>query len=234
MESASGYVNFEVGLKERPCYNQKTKKCEGVTDVLWASQILAASGFNKKMINTGVSTCVDVRPLVKWPASWTSCNNFSNIVLAAPQVGLNTFGDLCSSLRKDFRAKLKEQAHVQWLKSLVNTNAMTDLTARPGIGLELTNLGVIKIRRPFTEMWIGQVTDEKNIRGVVSLQSMSIDCEGVSTGLLQRMRYAPSDINEGEAVVFGKMIRFGMTNFTPKTGIKEAVDTLIQFKEKTE
>jgi hypothetical protein len=48
------------------------------------------------------------------------------------------------------------------------------------------------------------------------------------------MAYPQNRTTERDVVKFTKMIKFALTHLTPNTGIQEAVNELIQFKEKIE
>jgi hypothetical protein len=225
------YVSFACPPASLTCYNETTKKCHGLTDHLWASEILAATAFNGKILTVGAGTNIDLRQFFAKPVTWANCSNFAVVTATLPSLSRDeTYGQLCARLRASFAENVAKRKFIDYMKGIPAWITRTGV-GPPGVGIEITNIGAIKLKRPFRDAWIQQATDENTVKGVFSLQSAScLPPDGGPVDVVQRLRYAPSEVNEREAMLIAKFIKFGMQNFEAKTRVGEALDALAVLK----
>jgi hypothetical protein len=228
------FVDFNVDPEKLACYNQKKKRCEGLTDVLYGAFLLAVSAFNGKITNFGIGTCHDIRGYFKEPVTWANLNNWVYLVVSANPDKVNTFGELCTAFRKDFEATVREKDYIKYLLSLPKILGVVSHVVPTGIRAKLTNVGIWKYKKPMTGYWGTLAGNESLNRGDLMIQSCSVVGESGKSPVNQRMKDAPSDLGERGALLVAKMIAFALKICTPSTQIKDAFDEIVQFKQKIE
>ena len=203
------YITFSSDAKRLSCYDPKTKKCNGLTETLWISEMLAACAFNGKVGPFGTSTCVDLRPHMGKPATWVNCNTFSNITVQCPPITPDqTLGDMQKLTRKDFSEKLKAGVIFDYLKGIreYQIDRMGKIAPPPGIGIEVTNVGPVMLKRPVTDIWMQQTMKSTWTEGTMSLLSYSIMDETGRNDVVTRLRFSPTSVRRERAEQISKAI----------------------------
>jgi hypothetical protein len=203
---------------------------------MWASEILAASAFNGGLSNVGTCTCLDLRQFFTAPPNWAHCLAFACVVVRGEKTALGRrVGDLARSLRDDFREKIRDRDYLNYIAGSSAFLEGRPDPPLPGIGLELTNVGAVQVLPPFVDVWMQQTSDEDSIKGAISLQSSQIVKRKEPPGpLVQRVRYAPSELGDRDAYIFTKMIAFAMKTFDERTEVAAAFNELTRFKQSIE
>jgi hypothetical protein len=174
------FISVYIDQEKLSCYNRKRKKCVGMTDLLWASMILSASAFNGRLMHMGIPTIVDLRRFFEKPLTWENCLNYSWIVVKASQSGIRTIGELCASVWKDFKAKVKEKDYLRWLKIFMVSEGRKDIATPLGLSPHLTNIGSWKIQRPFVANLPEISGDDTLLYNDLTVQSTTIIGENVT------------------------------------------------------
>jgi hypothetical protein len=230
--SPARYVTFPVEPASLPVFDKKTGKLRGLTDHMWASEILAASAFNGTLGNVGTCTCLDLRQFFPTQPTWEHCLAFACVIARGEKAALGRrFGDLSRSLRESFQAKIRAKDYLNYLAGSSAFLEGRPDPPPPGVGVELTNVGAVTVVKPFVDVWMQQTSDEDSVKGIISLQSSQL-VKGKEAGpLVQRCRYAPSELDDREARIITKMIAFAMKTFDERTEITRAFDELTRFKQ---
>jgi hypothetical protein len=169
--------------------------------------------------------------------TWQHCCNFAVVSTTIPSVTREiSYNEVCAKLRAEFTESIKRRAFIDYLKGVPAWLAKSlDVIPPPGIGVEVTNVGVVPLKRPFLEVHMQQGSDENTIKGIVSLQSlMCTPPDGSEVDVVQRMRYAPSQLNEREALIVARLAKYALQNFWGRTTVGEAFDELVKLKGRLE
>ena len=217
------YINTPV--ENLKCFSKKSKRVSGLTEVLWTSYILSASAMNKKINNTGIATCIDMRNYfnqINKTNSLSVCNHYSNITPCSNISPSMTVGELGKQMRKDFNDKIKKGHHYSFLKSLVPPEAK----AIPGIGLELSNIGRFQIKSPLKDLFLKSSVFDQFCDPLISHSSFSVDT-GVKNTLHGMFRFKPSAIKEETVRELASKVKFSLQNISNDMTVAESI-SLIQ------
>lgn len=161
------YISFNFPIKEFRCYNKQNDRCNGLSEVIWSSYILAGAAFNElgdgKIENIfgpdtnsspGVTTCVDMRQYLKDKSliNWRAANLYSSVTVSAPYSKTDTSLSPSNESLKNFEQRLRNdfinkiQSGFQY--AFLNTLTPPDPTmVIPGVGLEVSSVGPYYISR---------------------------------------------------------------------------------------
>jgi hypothetical protein len=109
--------SYEVELpyESFPCYNPKTNKFVGLSDVMWRGALLTAHAWDPGQPNWKISTWVNLRPYMK---PTTVGNTITPVVIGAEGVQDNwTLKQLEEAVRKNFSAQIKNKAYLRSLRA---------------------------------------------------------------------------------------------------------------------
>jgi hypothetical protein len=142
-----------------------------------------------------------------------------------------TFGEIRRLLRENFESRVKQKEYLGYVKGLATIERTLP---GPGLSIELSNLGLIKAKSPFVDVWLQQTCPAEFRMGFISLQSTQVERPSGRSPLIQRLRYAGGDISEREAMLWTRMVAFAMKSFDASTEVGRAIAELTKFKQATE
>jgi len=221
------YVFLSSPVQEFQCYDARTGRVHGLTEALWTCSVLSANAFNNRISQSGVASCIDMReftPSAK--ADWSLCNYYSNINVSAGLSADQSIRELGSAMRRDFKAKLENGFHYAFFKSLTNE---APGRALPGIGLELSNMGPVKVREPIVDAYIRSSISDQTGEPFLSFSTFSVvNSKSNIWRANVRYRSALIDRRDAEAVAQGAL--FAMKQLPDTTSVGEAVREIQKFQ----
>jgi hypothetical protein len=142
-----------------------------------------------------------------------------------------TFGGLRRRLRENFDDRVRQKEYLGYVKGLAMIGPMVP---PPGLSIELSNLGLVKAKSPFVDIWIQQTCPAEVKNGFISLQSTQTETPSGRSPLIQRLRYSGGDISEREAMLWTRMVAMAMKSFNASTEVGRAIAELKKFKQAIE
>jgi hypothetical protein len=107
--------SYEVALpySSLPCYNPKTNKFVGLSDIMWRSAPIIGHAYTPGQKNFSFSTWVNLRPYMK---PTTVGNTITPVVIEAPGADETwTLNKLQDVIRRNFTDKIKDKAYLRSL-----------------------------------------------------------------------------------------------------------------------
>jgi hypothetical protein len=138
-------------------YNPVSGNCEKLTESLWMSLGLSNAAFLRKLQPFGISTVLDLRRILARNERADSGiqNYIASIAVKANPSPEMTVNELAQQMRNDFQMKVARGDHFGHMKAVYNViyKPWTNKLAT-GLGLELSNMGRIKIGSPVKDCHI--------------------------------------------------------------------------------
>lgn len=229
----ASYTNFEIPASSLQAYDKKSGKVKALTEYLWMTLTLAASALQNKFTSLGVSTCVDIRKLIKSQYDpLSTANFFTGLNVIAKGVSLNqTLGDFQKSLRKDFLEKLNSDFLMNSIKTDFKHGYEIEDEDKPPMEntIQVTNVGPLKFKRPITDFWVQQHMVCNSAAGNICLLSFSKVNEKINN-VVCRLRYSPTAISEETAQMLTDCVKYGIQNFPLSMTAQEAFDEYRRFQ----
>jgi hypothetical protein len=168
----SRYVYLSCDASKLQCWDRVARRLHGLTEVLWTSSVLATSAFNDRLSQSGVSTCLDLRYLTDSSRlSWSLCNCYSNVNVSARIQPEQTLAELGAAMRADLKRKVGLGLQYSFLTALTSAVPGQPLL---GIGLELSDLGLVPIDGPVTDCWFRSMTNDRTGEPLLSFTAYSV------------------------------------------------------------
>lgn len=205
-------------------YNKKEGKLHGLTDNLWSMLILATSAYNGKFDFKSCATCYNLRPYVK-NINFGNTNTFSSVNVCADADRDTTIGELNHRLRANFNKNIKEGTQFGYLNGVAKGTESG--ASMPGIGIELSNVGQLKLGGPFTDAWMALTMRSYASPGIISYMTFAIENPEVGRNdIYTQMRYPPQGLSKREAELIVRSVHYGIENFDSSMKCGEAIDKL--------
>jgi hypothetical protein len=150
-DSHCDFIIGELTPSTVKCYNPKTDRFVGLTDVLWRSSILAAHALHPQK-HYGCFTWVNIRPYIKVDTVGFVVGPCS--MIAEGVTDDLTIGEFQKRLRRDFTDKIKRRYWLNGVKLMATDVAMPRL---PNSMFDVSNVGYFPIKGPFVDA-CGQMT----------------------------------------------------------------------------
>jgi hypothetical protein len=225
----SRYVYLSCDASELQCWDKAVGRLHGLTEALWTSSVLATSAFNDRLSQSGVSTCLDLRYLTDSSRlSWSLCNCYSNVNVSARIHPDQTLAQLGAAMRTDLKRKVGLGLQYSFLRALTSAVPGQPL---PGIGLELSNLGLVPINAPVTDCWLRSMTNDATGEPLPSFTAYSLrDHEHTVSRTNVRYRSALIDRRDAEAVSHGAF--FALKHLPQSMSVRHAIREIQRFQER--
>lgn len=218
------YVYLSCDIEELRCYNKRTRKTDGLTEALWTGPILSASAFNNEISKAGVATCVDIRGWAGRPVDIDITCCYANVNVATkidPDLTIKQVGE---GMRADMKQKLKDGHKFAFFKTL-------DSKPPPpaGIGIELSNMGPVKIKSPVCDLWFRSTQLDSLGEPLLSFSAFSLPAEKRNLWRAN-VRYHGAKLHrkEAEALAYGAF--WAMKNLPIETTVGDAVKEIQKFQ----
>lgn len=232
-KSTTNYIHachshFSVPISDLQIYNKTKNKVSNLTEALWTSYILAVSAYNDRFDKTGIVTCIDMRRfLPSHMIGWDICNQYSSINVSANNFDDNsTVKELGSKMRECLNERIERGHHYSFLKSLTS---IPDGESIKGIGLELSNIGPMKISGPITDLFFKSSVSDKSTDPLISHSSYSVKTP--DKNILHGMfRYKSSIIDDKTANIISKSVEYILKNINVNTSVKESIKMVQEFQ----
>lgn len=222
------HYHITLPVESLKCYDKNTNKVKGLTEALWTSYIISASSLNDKITNSGIATCIDMRNYLPYELKrgLSVCNHYSNITPASDLNPKMTIEEIGKRMRKDFNDKIKKGHHYTFLKSLAPPGAKKI----PGIGLELSNIGRIKIKSPLKDVFIKSSVVDANCDPLISHSSFSVDSQYSNT-LHGMFRYKSSVIGDNIVKVLSEGVKFALQNVSNQHSLEDSISLVHDYQK---
>lgn len=210
------------------CYDKFTKEMHGLNDAVWASMILASSALKGQMKQTGLSTCINLRPFIN-DLSYEHCNMFSVVPVTPENILPETkISDFMKNLRKVFKQNHDAGAQFGFIKK----RQKVDVLPKPldGTGLEHSSVGRFKLGGIFDDVWISLTMKATAAPGFVSYMIFSVE-DGQRNDFITQMRYPPQKITDYDAKKIVESVHFCLENLNKDMTCGDALEKLIHYQK---
>lgn len=196
-----------------------------LTEALWTSMSLTAMAFNDKISDPGCSTCVNMRHLLDPTVSdrLDVCNNYSSITATGRITSEKmTVREVGKAMRRDFDRRVSEGGLFSYLKALEADRPNIGL---PGVGIEISNVGPVKIKEPIEDVHMSISMTSDYVQDVFSALSFSVISD-FDNKIIVRSRYGPNKVGEAEALDITRGIEFALRNVDFDIPICDAISEI--------
>lgn len=227
MDNTSHLTTAVSDCQNIKCYNQKTKLLHHFSENLWSSVILSASAFSGNLSKIGVGTYIDLRQFIKNPGL-QHCNIISSVLVSADVTKDTTLGELMMRLRSCFDEKMKNKEAFGYLKAM-QVNGTKHASTMPGIGIDLSSIGPLKIGGPIKDVCFGLLQKGDRSQATCSYINYTVT-DGMNSRLVGRIRHSPFSLSDRDAELYVRSVHYALENFTPDIKCGRALDELIEFQ----
>jgi hypothetical protein len=142
------WLMIELPPHTATCYNPKTEKFVGLTDVLWGATALVCHAIKPGQPGYGSTMWISLRDCLK---RYDLGNLIAPLTVAPEKVSPEmSIGDFEKSFRRDFQEKMKKREWLYELKVMATTGAKT----RSGSAFfDNSNVGYFPTTGPFVDAW---------------------------------------------------------------------------------
>jgi len=202
-------------------------KLTGLTESLWLALAMSSMAYNEEISHVGSSTCLNLRPVLGHKGSQLDvCNHYSAITAFSKVHDKSTVEEIGRELRRDFQDKYMNEGAFSYLKAIQNLKTIKNF---PGVGNELTNVGPILIRSPIQNASMSISINSENCQSVLSLMSYSVISERLNE-VITRLRYGEKKVNNIEADLVMKSIKWSMSHIPKEAYFIDAVHALMDYQ----
>lgn len=228
-----GNYYFTIPLKEIRGYSPENDKIHGISETMWSSLLVSHAAFSKATFsetNFSISTVYNLRRLVsKDDVDLSRQNYIASLPVTSHPSENTTLKEVGDMMRSDFQQGLKEGrlfSHMKTVWEAVyrpwrNPNA-------PGIGIEMSSMGTMKISGPVKDAFVTLICDDKKDLGSVSFLTYTAENEnkGGEKTFIGQMQYSSGEISDEEIELFSKYVIHAMTKFDDKMTVGDAINEL--------
>jgi hypothetical protein len=221
--------SFEAALEYHtmPCYNPKTDKFVGLTDVMWRATLLLAHACNPGQTNSKISTWVNMRPYM---SPTTVGNQITPIVIGAQGLQENwTLAQVEAAIRRSFTEQIKGKAY---LKSLRAFDAKFPFPPPSSAYFDVSNSGYYPTGGKIVDMFLVQSFPAAYSIGALELGAAT-SYGGTRNRQFFRLPYSHAVFTRSEARKMWTALIHAFQNHTPNLTVKEAIADMRDVMEKT-
>jgi hypothetical protein len=218
------YETLRFRGKDLPFFDRRLKKFRDTTDYCWLGLTLACAIHDAALpSHAGIATCVDLRPRLKRQAvGYSHLKTFSVLDARTPLIPSMTLREAGRKLRTDMRrreSELEDMARMKFCEKPFTDPPLSTL------GLEITNMGPIKIKWPIVDAWASLRIAP--VFGANSLAIMAFSVMGEKkSDLVVRLRFTDSLFGEDEAFAMAQTINHFMRYVPLDRTVQSAFDEL--------
>jgi hypothetical protein len=216
-------------------FNPRTGRCAGMTEMIWAGLMLSASAFTGQIAPAGISTVVDARRFL--PPDIIKSHAYQNCVTAVqvhtqldPSLSIH---QVTSEMRKQLEKKIREGAWLGYLKSAYNGVWRPWIRAKPvpGWGIQSSSLGVIKVKDPVRDAFIGQQCPGSQAYDGISFVSQAIEnLDEKTVKFVGGFQHTTQELHRDDGRILAESVRFCLKEIDDCTKIGDALDRIRQFQ----
>ncbi|KAH0795929.1 hypothetical protein GPJ56_000177 [Histomonas meleagridis] len=219
-------ASVRIPLSELSCYDPSTNKCHGISESQWIANSISCAVFNGSLEPFGVSVVYDLRRIlppekINDPSIQSYISSVT--VSASPRLDM-TLEELSKQMRAKFNESIENHNYFGHMKSVWEAVWRPwRCKSVPGIGMEVSSIGQIKIHRPVKNAWIVLYSpDNYEISGTSFLTYSLISEE--KKEFLGTMQFNTLELNEDDGMMLTKSSEFAMKNLKGNMTVKEALD----------
>ena len=152
------------------------------------------------------------------PITQEITNCFSSV---SPSAKINKnmkLSEVGKLLRENMNIKLKRGDQFGFYKGL---GEKSEQKVIPGIGLEITNMGPLPIKKPIVNAWASLHAKTINVEKIISLMSFSVNDD-----FYIRLRYGSGALTHEEMKEYAKSVEFAIRNIPFDMSVEEAYNLL--------
>ncbi|OHT01459.1 hypothetical protein TRFO_31726 [Tritrichomonas foetus] len=227
--------------------NSKDGKVKGMTESLWASIILSIEAFNqynnKTSMGHGASTVVSLRPYLsgkfaefneKFP--WHVGYQCSAIRTSTdgPLNMNDKISDITGKMRSQLMSKIQQGEQFKFMAATRRLQSGMFYPQQPGLGIELSNVGPVRIKRPIKDFYMGSL-GPADAAGGCCLFTYSTICEDHSHDKIRtQLLYSDRDMNPIDAKLVAGAIDFALREIGPENSVGDSIEILKQYIKENE
>jgi hypothetical protein len=218
------YETLRFSGDEVKCFNPAKRRFENTTDYLWLSELLAIAVHSGRLPElAGVSTCVDTRSYLKKPyPEYSLLKCFTQITASTPLLPNLTLREVGRRMRQDM---LNRRGDLHDIARLKYCNEKPIGVPKPGLVMEISNMGPVALKGPLVEVWTGLNMHADVTGDGVSIMSFSANGPKKNE-LVMRFRYSDAKIGEDEALAIAKSLKYFMRNISLDRTVQSAFEEL--------
>ncbi|KAH0793278.1 hypothetical protein GPJ56_002836 [Histomonas meleagridis] len=211
---------FFIPSHELQCYSSNTQTLHGLTESLLTSYGIAAMTINSKLSDFGCSTCVNMRHLISDSARLDICNHYSAVTVKAKTHENSTLESIGNELRRSLNNEIANGGLFAFMKACEEDAPLIKL---PGVGLQMTSVGMLNLKKPIVDCYIGMQMNSEFSEDTIPLMISSVITEDKNV-LALRLMYGPNKVSEKEASIIAKRIEYLLKNVPNKANVNEALN----------
>ena len=210
---SNGFSFFQYFDKRLPAsafttYNPSKRAPEHLSEAFWIAHYFAAcSQENKLLPFFKINTIINSRQFLDRPANFYDCGKISNFSPSTKVFPNMTIKEMGQKMRENLKDMIKKGYQFSFLKRKYLSGPEP-----PGIYMELTNMGPLKIRKPIVDAWASLKMHSRDTP-MTSLMSFSVD-DGKRNDFVTRFRYTPTLMSANEAIRFSNSIDYFLKNIS--------------------
>lgn len=229
--------HFECPISELMGYDPSTKHVKSLSEAQWIAQGLAHTLVeqNYDFKDFGISTVLDLRRFFP-PQDAQDDPGCQECIASIPvtctpnlDTSLADFGKL---MRENFNMRIQRKDYLSHIRSVWEAIFKPwKNPIPPGIALESSSMGPVPFHSPVKDVWISLITPDD----IPLSQTSFLTYTKVNEDTQERTFVGQFQANSQEyceADKFLKLIEFGMKNFDYKMTVREALDSLDNFRKK--
>jgi hypothetical protein len=199
------------------CFNSKTEKFIGLTDVLWGASAIVSHAIHPEQSGYGSTMWVSMRGSVK---EYEFGNFIVPLTIVPEKVSSNlSVGEFEKRFRRDFEIKMKKR---EWLNEL---NVMLKSGSRPIIGnsfFDVSNVGYFPTTGPFVDSWSQQSQTAMCCNGVLALAVATVFGRE-NAHLIMQLPFSQHVFTRSDATRVANGVKYYLQNINRKVKVGDAI-----------
>jgi hypothetical protein len=220
------------------CYDRQTARVHGLTEAMWMALALSTAARNGGLAGGfGLSTVLDLRRFLT-PEQLTTGGK-QNWVSTMPVNGSAAAGQTVGEVAGQMRHLLTERIQSgEWLGMM---RAAHNIVFRhpwrieppvPGLGIELSSVGPIRVRSPVADCHISMICpDNQPYRGISLLNYSVQHVDTGETTWVGLYQHNTMEMNEREGRLMAESVRYAMKNIAFEKTVGKAIEEIRRFQE---
>jgi hypothetical protein len=226
--NGSEFIQFKTlrfRAPELPSFNQKVGKLKDTTDCIWMALLLSSAVVGGSLPEwAAFCNCADLRRRLQKPD--LSILKFYGHLNARTKLGRElTLREVGRRLREDMMQRFDGFEEIGRIKY---GEKRPQRSPFPGVILEVSNVGPIRIKWPIVDVWAGLRVRSELPGDSLSIMAYSIVGEK-KNDLVLILRYSDAKVGEDEIVEIAKLVEYMMKKMSLDRTVQSAFDELKEF-----
>lgn len=233
---ATHCTHYDIKMKasEFKTYDPIKNTPRSITDIMYLSLYFASASYKEKLFDKfSVATVIDLRTLLPYKPDFLNCYHCGHLYPTISNISpSDKLSSLSKRLKDDLSLKRKKDFHFSLIKSVPDMNSLSY-----GVGLGYSAVGVMTIKRPIIDAYVGILTNcsqpksVKNALDQMSLFNWSVrDEERKKNDFTTQLWYNQNIFDKDEIKLFAKRIEYFLKNVSLDERIEDVYETIRKIK----